>query len=192
MLALPLLKSHSRPGLELRPLEEHDAAPLALLIERNREHLRTWLGWLDGEWNPERLRMQIRAGRRRSLEGHGLELAIWFEQRLIGRISFNEIHAHHRRASVGYWVDRDAEGRGLVTAACRLLVHYGFTELQLERIEIRCAAGNLRSQGVPKRLGFQLEGVLRHNERLYDRYVDHVVFSMRREEWAQAPGTLRP
>jgi ribosomal-protein-serine acetyltransferase len=64
---------------------------------------------------------------------------------------------------------------------------HGFGELGLNRIEIKAAAGNLRSQAVAVRLGMVREGVERQSEWLYDRFVDHVVFSMLRDEWSSRP-----
>jgi ribosomal-protein-serine acetyltransferase len=53
-------------------------------------------------------------------------------------------------------------------------------------MEIHCAAGNARSRGVPERLGFQQEGVLRQTGWLYDHFVDHVMYGMLAMEWADA------
>ena len=48
---------------------------------------------------------------------------------------------------------------------------------------IKCAAENLISQGIPIRLNFTKEGVLRKEGFLNGKYVDHVVFAMLKEEW---------
>jgi ribosomal-protein-serine acetyltransferase len=45
-------------------------------------------------------------------------------------------------------------------------------------------ASNLRSQAVPRRLGFTEEGVLREACKVGDRYVDLINFSMLDREWA--------
>ncbi|MFW5967713.1 MAG: GNAT family N-acetyltransferase, partial [Persicimonas sp.] len=60
---------------------------------------------------------------------------------------------------------------------------YGFRELGLYRIEIRCDPSNERSFGVPERLGFTLEGVMRGWAVFRDRHVDHRVYSVLRDEW---------
>lgn len=64
---------------------------------------------------------------------------------------------------VGYWVNVDYAGQGLITEAVNALVHYIFDELRANRIEIHCESTNLKSWKVAERLGFAMEGVLVHN-----------------------------
>ena len=84
---------------------------------------------------------------------------------------------------IGYWLDEHAVGRGLVTNACRRFIDHAFANLNLERVQIRCASENLRSRAIPEKLGFTQEGVLRRCERLHDRIVDLVVYEIRKGEW---------
>ncbi len=70
--------------------------------------------------------------------------------------------------------------------AARHLCQYGFNHLQLQKIEIRCAAHNQESRKVPERLGFYYEGVQQKAEWLSDRYVDHAVYSVLKEEFMLA------
>jgi ribosomal-protein-serine acetyltransferase len=72
-----------------------------------------------------------------------------------------------------------------MTASCGCLLDYAFRNLGMNRVEIRCATGNTRSRAIPERLGFKEEGTVRQAEWLYDHYVDHVVYSMLRDEWCE-------
>ncbi|MFK3938558.1 GNAT family N-acetyltransferase [Alkalihalobacillus sp. NPDC078783] len=72
-----------------------------------------------------------------------------------------------------------------MTAVVKELIHYAFNELELNRVEIRVAVHNSRSQSIPKRLGFVNEGCIRQAEKLYDQYVDHTLYGLLKTEWKQ-------
>jgi ribosomal-protein-serine acetyltransferase len=61
-------------------------------------------------------------------------------------------------------------------------VEIGFTSYTLNRIEIRCAVDNYKSRAIPENLGFQKEGIIRNAEKVYGRYLDHVVYGLLKEE----------
>lgn len=80
---------------------------------------------------------------------------------LLGSIALMRPAWEHARAEVGYWLTREARGRGHATRAVRLLCAWGFATLGLERITLFAATGNLASQRVAERAEFTREAVLR-------------------------------
>jgi len=90
---------------------------------------------------------------------------------------------HNRKTEIGYWLAVSYQGKGLMTKTCKMLVAYAFVEYQLNRVEIHCAIGYIRSRAIPERLGVTQEGVLREAAWLYDHFVDHVVYGMLAREW---------
>jgi ribosomal-protein-serine acetyltransferase len=162
----------------LRPLRDRDALSLLAVIDRNRQRLRRWLSWLDDHRDLDAVRALIANHGRDFARGHSVRLGIEYRGQVVGIIGLQRINPADRTASLGYWLDRDHEGMGLVTRAAAALCRYGIVELDLGRIEIAAATGNARSIAVAKRLGFRFEGVLRCREWLYDHYVDHVVYSL--------------
>jgi RimJ/RimL family protein N-acetyltransferase len=80
---------------------------------------------------------------------------------LLGSISLMRFSWQHARAEVGYWLAKEARGRGHVTRAVRLVTAWGFRSLGLERIDLLAATENPASQRVAERCGFTREAVLR-------------------------------
>jgi ribosomal-protein-serine acetyltransferase len=92
----------------------------------------------------------------------------------------------NRKASIGYWLAGDAQGRGVMTEAVRAYVDHAFGIWKLNRVTIEAAVENARSRAVAERLGFREEGVLREVERVGERMVDHVVYAMLAADWPRA------
>ncbi len=79
---------------------------------------------------------------------------------LAGSVSIDA--AHERQAGeIGYWVAREARGRGFAAAAARLDIAWAFNDLGRERLELMTYPGNTASQALAAKLGFTREGVLR-------------------------------
>lgn len=169
--------------VELRPVLIDDCDELFSLIERNRARLREWLPWAGLTFNRDELlhflaQKEIENAARTSLTTH-----IRFQGRICGAVGLHTVDGRHRHSSIGYWLDRSFEGQGIMTRACRAMVTAGFHTYGLHRIEIRCGTGNVRSSAIPRRLGFQEEGVLREAEFVMERWVDLRVFAMLEQDW---------
>ena len=63
-------------------------------------------------------------------------------------------------AGVGYWLGKRFWGRGIATAALRVVTRYGFETLGLTRIEARVKTYNGASSRVLEKLGYAREGLL--------------------------------
>ncbi len=182
MFSLPVDRS-----IQLRLLEERHAEVLYLLTDRNREHLRKWLPWVDRVVSVQDTRSFIRLSLKQFEASKGIQTGIWYNGELVGVIGC-EIDLENRTATIGYWLAAPFQGRGIMTRACRALVQYLFGEKDVNRIEIRCAVENKRSRAIPERLGFVREGLIRNAELLNGRYVDHVVYRLLKNDWEKKGG----
>jgi RimJ/RimL family protein N-acetyltransferase len=71
------------------------------------------------------------------------------------------IDAEAAEAELGYMVAAHARGRGVATAALRLLTRWAFEERGIQRAVLHIDVGNPASRRVAERAGYTLEGVLR-------------------------------
>jgi ribosomal-protein-serine acetyltransferase len=170
-----MLAHHISDTITLRLLQAHHAKILFDLVDSNRDHLRTWLPWLDKTLS-EKDSAGFISGMLSTFASTGAFVCgIWHRERLCGVVGYNRIDSENRIGYIGYWLSKDAEGKGIMTDCCRAVVKHGFEEYGLNRIVITVATNNIKSQAIPDRLGFSKEGVLHDAEWLYDHYVDHTV-----------------
>lgn len=81
-------------------------------------------------------------------------------------------------AEVGYWLRREARGRGLATIAVGLISSWAFGKLRIERLSLTTQPENEPSQRVAERAGFTCEGLLRAWLPSADGRRDSLMFSL--------------
>ena len=168
---------------ELRMLEEQHAQELFELTEGSREHLRKWLPWVDATTSVDVTKDFILKALEQYEKTGAVNAGIWYKGRLAGVISFVMTDLYNRNTWIGYWLGERYQGKGLMTAACRIMLATAFEEMGLNRVEIRAATENNRSRAIPEGLGFRLEGILRQSAWLNDHFQDMAVYSLLRQEW---------
>jgi RimJ/RimL family protein N-acetyltransferase len=82
-----------------------------------------------------------------------------------------------RTVELGYVVAPHARGRGVATAALRLLTRWAFTELHALRLELLISLDNEASKRVAENVGYVREGVLRSLHFKQDRWEDSEIWS---------------
>lgn len=168
----------------LKPLAVEDAVDMFRLIDNNRFHLREWLPWVDDTKVVEDSVDFISLTLEQKARNQGLHFGIWYKGKLAGTLGVHRIDWANSKTEIGYWLAESFQGLGLMTSAVRTYMkEYIFGVWDLNKVEICAAWENGKSRAIPERLGFHLEGVLRQNEYLYDRFVDHAVYSLVAEEW---------
>ena len=182
--------------LTLRPLRRRDRAAFERLRERNAGWLRPWDA-SDPE-DPRRVpdfHTLRRWNQQQARLGAALPLAITVHGRLAGQITAGPIqYGAVRSAVLGYWIDRDQAGRGIVPRAAALLIDHLFAELGLHRVEVTVRPENTASLRVVEKLHLRAEGVRRSAIHVDGAWRDHLVFALTAEEVAtgeDGTGVLR-
>jgi ribosomal-protein-serine acetyltransferase len=172
--------------IKLEPPYENRAEEAFAVVMANYEYLHEWLPWLDETYTLEKS-IEFAARNVQEFEDKSaVKLRIIYRDKVAGLVSLHHIDSRDKTAEVGYWVAKEYSGKGLVTKSAARLIEYGFEELKLNRIVIKCVPENTKSCAIPEKLGFIKEGTERDGGWLHARFVDHVVYSMLAREWKES------
>lgn len=183
MLSAMAIKLKVDDSIVLDLIDYHHAETLYQLVKLNRQHLREWLPWVDHMRSVDDFRKYINSSKQRYANHTETGYVVMANNVMIGRLGLYNIDLHNRSASIGYWLGQQWLGRGIITRCCKAVIDEGFTRLHLNRIEIRAALENYKSQAIPERLGFKKEGIIRQGEFVNNQFVDLYVYSMLNAEW---------
>ena len=168
-------------GASLRAFTREDLDALYELIDLNRVRLARWFPWVDAatDASSQAPWLERCAADPISLDGNG----IWVADRLAGGCDLR-IHRQDDTGELGFWLDEEQVGRGLVTRAAQALMTRGFEAEGLHRVQMRAGVENLRSRAVARRLKIKEEGVLRGAGKVGGGlYVDLVMYGLLVDDW---------
>ena len=117
------------------------------------------------------------------------EVAPWaFEERATGRVigsgGFCIWDQEHHRAEFGYSIGRRDWNQGFTTEASRAIISFGFSHMNLNRIEAQCDVRNGASARVMEKVGMTFEGELRERTFMKGTHCTTRLYSILRSEWA--------
>jgi [ribosomal protein S5]-alanine N-acetyltransferase len=106
------------------------------------------------------------------------------EDRAVGGTGFHQIDWRSRHASFGVAIgDSENWGKGYGTDATRLMVHYAFATLNLNRVWLLVLEYNERGIRCYEKVGFRKEGLLRQEHFREGRYWDTYLMAILRDDW---------
>ncbi len=141
----------------------------------SRTSWRRRLAWMRAEMEADRARFWLLFLRERQARAA--------EAQVVGGLSMTQIRrGAASSAQIGYWMGEAWAGRGLMSEAVEAARGYAFKRLGLRRLEAACLPGNLPSQRLLRRQGFQQEGLARGYLEVNGRPEDHLLFSLLAED----------
>ena len=149
------------PTAQLRTLEPWQAEEFAEHLDRAGEHIRPWVSAAFVTHGVEDARATLERYADRAAHDSGRLYGIWDSGVLVGGVMFVHFDTTSGICEIGCWLEPGAQGRGLITAACKVLLDWAFTVRGMHRAEWYCRADNERSAAVAARLGMTFEGVMR-------------------------------
>src|SRR4051794_40073430 len=184
MSALPERLQGERVGL--RAFTAGDVAELTDLRVRNREFLTPWEPRRsDGFFTAAGQRAEIERDRHEWAADRTYAFGIVERGSgaLRGRIALaNVVRGAWENATMGYFVDQEAGGRGYATEAVALALEFAFGPCRLHRVQAAVMPHNERSRRVLENNGFRREGFSPRYLRLDGAWRDHDLFAITVEE----------
>jgi len=169
--------------LLLRSWQTDDVAELYRATNESRQHLRPWLNWVDKSTKPEHTLQFIQLTLQQLHAQEGLALGIFYKNKVIGGIGMHQWDHSTKRAFLGYWINKEYEGKGIVDKCMRRFIDFLFEKAELNKLEIHYIPQNKRSAKVAERLGFKQEGLIRQSYINNGIIYDLMISGLLKTEW---------
>lgn len=155
---------------------------------RNQAHLQPWEPIRDADFLAE---AKFTAWCGKQIESINAKQSLRFivsfrerPERMIASINYSMITPLPSLAcSLGYSMDAECQGRGLMQEALRATNSYVFDSLKLHRIGANYMPRNKASAAVLRALGFAVEGYARDYLRINGAWEDHVLTALVNTRW---------
>lgn len=160
--------------LFLRPYRDGDEKIILDMLENdNREYLKELLGSITNATDLIEIKKWISSLSNDWDRHNRFILSIWDKDNLTyyGHIWIEPVNWDIPQFEIGWLVDKNFQGRGIVTEAAKRSINFIFHVLQGHKITVRVLGHGLyvdKSIQISKRCGFKREGYLRDTVRLED------------------------
>ncbi|WP_193200476.1 GNAT family N-acetyltransferase [Nostoc sp. MG11] len=117
--------------------------------------------------------------------GHSLSFVIERKPEKVfsGIIEIRDIEREHSQAELSFWLATEVWGKGYMSEALKLLLRFGFKDLDLNRLYAYHMVRNPGSGKVLQKNGFTQEGVLRQRVRKWGVFEDVKIWAILRRDW---------
>ncbi|MCP8633507.1 GNAT family N-acetyltransferase [Pseudomonas mosselii] len=146
------------------------------IIDRNRQGFSEAMHWPRYSTSLKSVQDFLLQSQLEHQKGASKTYVVHFRGEPCGMLSFHEIDSSNKTAYIGYWLDPDRRGCGIITQALQALISHYADGGDIQRFVIKVSVHNGPSNRVAQRCGFALEGTLKRSERIGDRYVDQNIY----------------
>lgn len=168
-------------NLIITVLNPEDSSLLANYENYNREHLSKWEpirteNYFTNESVKKRVELNFKSFKSgSSIPLVGLDKT---RSRVICTCNFsNIVYGSFQACSLGYSINAQDEGKGLMFEMLQESTDYVFFKIKLHRIMANYIPSNIRSKNLLTRLGFEKEGMAKSYLKIAGSWQDHVLTS---------------
>lgn len=115
-------------------------------------------------------------------EGTGYGFVVMDQGNVVGLCTLDDVRGGEGR--LGGWIGRPFQGRGFGSFGARMLLEFGFLNLQLARVSARVMESNAAARRVLEKLGFEFQGTEPGApDRPAHSDIPDAVYEIRRQRW---------
>lgn len=108
---------------------------------------------------------------------------IFLQERLVGIISLEDITRNIRAcrmdvAEMGYWLNPEFHGQGIMTEVGKAVLEFGFNQLNLHKVKISHISENIASQRVIEKLGFRFVGEKKEDVFRFEKWWNKKIYEI--------------
>lgn len=170
-------------NLILQAISQDFAEKIYNTINSQRPYLREWLPFVDTTTDLYDTVSYIDS----VLEVDEIQrehvFVIQYRNDFAGIIGFKQTDKANKKTEIGYWLSEVYQGNGIIIRSCKELINFAINNLDINRIQIKVAVGNMKSKRIPQKLGFKFEGIERDGELLANGFTDIEVYSLLKSEF---------
>ena len=179
------------PRLVLSSPGEGDAGRLLAYAAANREWFARWEELREAEYYTAAYWERLAESMVKRIDA-GQEMRFLLLNRndlagpIVGQCALtNIVRGPFQAAYLGYSLDHQSWGTGLMREALEQVIRYAFEQIRLHRIMANYMPANERSGRLLRRLGFTVEGYARDYLFMNGRWEDHILTSLTNPDWAE-------
>lgn len=164
-------------NLRLQPLEKEDLE----FVYKMRTNPDVMDYWFEEPYTTlEKLTKTYEAGQDSDLHR---QFILYHLKEKIGYLGIFDIDDRHRNAEFAIMIDPSRQGKGYATEASRLVVEYGFNQLNLHKLFLYVDTLNEKAIHIYQKVGFQIEGELKEHFFVNGSYHNVLFMSMFQEDF---------
>lgn len=178
-LPLPI----TTPRLTIREVREGDGKAIYDAKKESLDDLKPWMGWAQCEKDDLSVEEGEVTCRKKAADFLRRDelMMLAFDKKsgeLVGCTGFHNIDWDIPRLEIGFWVRSSRSGKGFATEITKALSLYAFKALGANCVGITHSVGNMASQKVIEKCGFEYEGTLRRDTKVGDKLYDSMFYSL--------------
>ncbi|APB31157.1 GNAT family N-acetyltransferase [Vagococcus teuberi] len=153
------------------------------LVQKNSEHLAEFLDFISLTKEVKDSENFIKRSISQEAQGKENVFFITDNDKIIGCIDLHNIDMTHKKAEIGYWLDKDYTRNNITSDCVNKICQLAFDKLKLNKLIILAEETNMASNLVAKKVGFYLDGIEREDLFRQNKFVTMNKYSLLKSDF---------